>query len=251
MTVALTGFAFEDCMENGGIGVKVGFYRVQGARIAKKRVRQSRRTDDGRLVYDGPMIQENDDVYMVDCNVTGSDSGTSDSPKFDLVSLFSDTVFPRVAELVAAGGRFEGYTPVFQGDNAGPHQDRTFFNYCREHCGEQGWHWEPQAPQMPHMNNLDLAVFPAMSKRHSAILKGRGNSVAPPDEIWNAAEAVWKDLPSSTIARGYVLAYQIAEKVIKGTGSNRFLCDSSLHSSIRKDFYNTDSGIKPTINVIS
>jgi hypothetical protein len=29
----------------------------------------------------------------------------------------------------------------------------------------------PQAPQMPHLNNLDLAVFPMMLKRHSALLK--------------------------------------------------------------------------------
>ena len=34
-----------------------------------------------------------------------------------------------------------------------------------------GWKWEHQAPQMPHMNNIDLAVSPAMYKHHSALLK--------------------------------------------------------------------------------
>ena len=62
---------------------------------------------------------------------------------------------------------------------------------------------------MPHMNNLDLAVFPCMSKRHGDFLRGHhGNSIADPDEVWKAAKQVWDDLPSATIARGYVLAYR-------------------------------------------
>ncbi len=101
--------------------------------------------------------------YVVDCNVTGSDEGTATDPKFALMGLFQGTIFPRVAELVGPGGEYEGYVPVFQGDNAGPHQDGTFKQYVEDQCRERGWKWEPQAPQMPHMNNLDLAVFPAMS----------------------------------------------------------------------------------------
>jgi len=79
--------------------------------------------------------------------------------------------------------------PVIQGDNFGPHTDRAFKEYVTTYCIEKGWKWEPQAPQMPHANNLDLAVFPAMSKKHSATLaKHDGNNMAPNDEIWDTAE---------------------------------------------------------------
>jgi hypothetical protein len=86
--------------------------------------------------------------------------GTSDKPKFSLRSLFEKTVFPRIPELVKPGGEYAGYVPIIQGDNAGPHQDDDSVSFCKNFCSDNGWHWQPQAPQMPYMNNLDLAVFP-------------------------------------------------------------------------------------------
>jgi hypothetical protein len=83
-------------------------------------VKESRKTEDGCTKYDGVTIREMGDAYLIDCNVTGSNEGTSDAPKFSLLSLFRDHVFPKVLELVKNGGEFEGYFPVFQGDNAGP-----------------------------------------------------------------------------------------------------------------------------------
>jgi hypothetical protein len=58
------------------------------------------------------------------------------------------------------------YKPVFQGDNAGPHIDAAYLAGIKGHCETKGWYWEPQASQMPHMNVLDLSVFPCMSRRH-------------------------------------------------------------------------------------
>ena len=104
---------------------------------------------------------------------------------------------------------------------------------------------------MPHANNLDLAVFPAMSKRHSALLQQYSNTVAPVEEIHSAAVDVWSALESSTIARGFVLAHRIAKKVIKAKGGNEFLQKYDFHSSVRADFYNTPTGIKPKTNVLS
>ncbi len=183
--------------------------------------------------------------------MTGSDKGTSDKPKFALKALFRDQIFPKVMSLVREGGRFEGAIPVFQGDNAGPHTDGNFHTYVREHCNENGWLWEPQASQMPHMNNLDLAVFPAMSKRHSLLLQQHSNRMAPNDEIWSAAASVWRDLESSAIARGFILAYRIAEKVIKFKGKNTFLQTKDFHSGVRADFADTADGVKKKISVIN
>jgi hypothetical protein len=100
------------------------------------------------------------------------------------------------------------------------------------------------------MNNLDLAVFPAMSKRHSDLLAEHGNTVAPCDTIWKAAEQVWKDLDSPAIARGFVLAYRLAKRVVEFKGSNEFLCDKKFHCGVREDYRNTADGIKKGVTPI-
>jgi hypothetical protein len=250
MAVAFTAFAFDQSVENGGEGVKLGFYRVQGARVAKKNVKKSRRDENGNIKYDGEIVRQKGDAYLIDCNVTGSDEGTSDKPKFSLMSLFREHIFPKVGELVKDGGRFAGYIPVFQGDNAGPHIDKTYHTYVRDYCKSEGWHWEPQAPQMPHMNNLDLAVFPKMSKDHGALLKNYSNKMAPPEEIWKTAEACWSNLDSASIARGFILAYRIADKVIVNKGTNTFLQTQDFHSGVGEDFTDTRDGVRKTVHVI-
>jgi len=53
MAVAFTAYAFDGNVENGGDGIKLGLYRVQAARIAKKTVRKGRRDENGRMRYDG------------------------------------------------------------------------------------------------------------------------------------------------------------------------------------------------------
>jgi hypothetical protein len=48
MAVAFTAFAFDESIEDGGKGVKLGLYRVQEARAAKKLVKRigAMRMDD-------------------------------------------------------------------------------------------------------------------------------------------------------------------------------------------------------------
>ena len=54
---------------------------------------------------------------------------------------------------------------------------------------------------MPHMNVLDLSVFPCMSKRHCALARRVGGcKVLSEDEIWSAAERVWDGLESAKVA---------------------------------------------------
>ena len=62
MCVAVTGYAFDDNVNEGGDGIKIGFYRTQGARIAKRDVRESRRDEGGNLRYDGDVIRRKGDV---------------------------------------------------------------------------------------------------------------------------------------------------------------------------------------------
>jgi len=53
------------------------------------------------------------DPYLVDCNVTGSDGGSSDKPCFSLMVLFCDQVFPKIAELTGPDGNYEGYPSAY------------------------------------------------------------------------------------------------------------------------------------------
>jgi hypothetical protein len=104
-----------------------------------------------------------------------------------------------------------------------------------DYCESKGWRWEPQAPQMPHMNNLDLAVFPKMSKDHSSLLQNYSNKMPPAHEIWISAQAVWRSMDSACIARGFILAYRIAQKVIDNASTNTFLQTQDFHSGVRAE----------------
>lgn len=160
---------------------------------------------------------------------------------------FKEIVFPAIKKLVGKGGKYEGYRPIIQGDNAGPHRDERFMNYVKDFCERMGWYWEPQGPQMPHINVLDLAVFPQMSRNHCELVRRRGGMrVLKEDEIWDGAENVWRHMPSCDVARAFVLSYRIAKKIVSVKGDNSFLTGKKggLHSNVRKDFKDTEKGIE-------
>jgi hypothetical protein len=43
-------------------------------------------------------------------------------------------------------------------------------------------------------------------------------------------------MDSASIARGFILAYRIAQKVIDNAGTNTFLETQDFHSGVRDDF---------------
>ena len=114
------------------------------------------------------------------------------------------------------GAKLFGHTPVIQGDNSGPHDDSTFKKFVEEYYLSNGCSWEPQAPQMPHVNVLDLAAFPAMSMRHSHLARSfHVTRVLKEDEIWETEVKAWETLPSSKVGNAFAIAKKVAEKVIQ------------------------------------
>ncbi len=105
-------------------------------------------------------------------------------------------------------------------------------------------------PKMPHLKNLDLAVLPEMSKKHSKLLQRNSNRMATPEEIWSTAESVWKNMDSASIARGFILAYRIAQKVINNGGTNTFLQTQNFHAGVLDEFLATPDGIKKKVRAI-
>ena len=76
------------------------------------------------------------------------------------------------------------------------------------------------------------------------LLRQNSTSVTKTNEIWQAEITVWKQIESATSARGFVLTYRLAAKVIENKARNEFLLDNPFHSSVRSDLYNTDEGIR-------
>ena len=64
------------------------------------------------------------------------------------------------------------------------------------------------------------------------------------DEIWTAAEEVWKDLPSHKIGQAFVQCSRIAKKVVKSGGDNKFLgVGGKISVGVRQDFKATANGV--------
>jgi hypothetical protein len=59
------------------------------------------------------------DCLLTDCNVTGTDIGTPDKPKFALRALWEYGLLPTLDALVGPSGQCEGALVIHQEDNAG------------------------------------------------------------------------------------------------------------------------------------
>ena len=103
---------------------------------------------------------------------------------------------------------------------------------------------------MPYITNPDIAVFPAMPKRHSDLLKFYSNTMAPADKIWWAFELVWRELNSASINWGLILMHHITSKFVAHKGTNTFPQTHDIYSGVRNSFANTPDGINPKVNVL-
>ncbi len=108
MAHATVGYCFTGDPENGGEGILLQLQRCQAFKVAQK----SYRGKGGCIVKKG-------DLVLTDCNVTGTDIGTPDKPKFSLRLLWEYCLLPSLDALVADGGQCEGAMVVHQEDNAG------------------------------------------------------------------------------------------------------------------------------------
>ena len=53
------------------------------------------------------------------------------------------------------------------------------------------------------------------------------------------------DKLSSMVARAFVLAFRIMQKIIDENGNNQWLCHGTPHCFVRRDFVDTYDGIVP------
>ena len=70
------------------MGVNICIYHVKGAQFAKKTVIKSQCDGEKCIKYNGEIMFEKDNEYMVYCTVIGLDDGTNGAPNFYLEYLF-------------------------------------------------------------------------------------------------------------------------------------------------------------------
>ena len=108
MAHATVGYCFNGNPEHGGEGLLIGLNRCQAFKVAQRAYRGK----GGTRIVKG-------DCLLTDCNVTGTDVGTPDKPKFALRTLWEFGLLPSLDALVATGGQCEGALVIHQEDNAG------------------------------------------------------------------------------------------------------------------------------------
>jgi hypothetical protein len=108
MAHATVGYMFTGSPENGGEGILIQLQCCQAFKVAQRGYRGK----GGRPVKKG-------DLILTDCNVTGTDTGTPDKPKFSLRLLWESCLLSSMDALVAVGGQCEGAIIIQQEDNAG------------------------------------------------------------------------------------------------------------------------------------
>ena len=241
---------FTDTVEKGCEGYLVGLYRCQAYKVCQKMVRERKynsETDKWSRIGN-KILKRKGDLELVDCSVTGTDRGTASKPKFALRDLWEFVLLPEYEALVGPGGDCEGAIVVHQEDNAGPHKEGNFHDWLNGEFEKRGWKLELQAPQGPYTNVLDLYLFPGMSKRHSELLQLYSNTEATKDRIWAVAQSVWADCSSAMVARAFILAFRIMRKFIEENANNQWLCEGTPHCNVRRDFYDTLTGVLPRPN---
>ena len=71
-------------LKMGGEAIKLGLFWAHSYKVSEKEVREGVRHVDGTMGMTGLVNRRRDDIYLVDCAVTGSSDGTAKDPKYSL-----------------------------------------------------------------------------------------------------------------------------------------------------------------------
>jgi hypothetical protein len=89
-----------------------------------------------------------------------------------------------------------------------------------------------------------------MSKRHSELLQVHSNTKADKERIWKIALAIWNTMTSSIVMCAFLLAYRIMGKIVETKGDTDWLKNGAPHCNVRRDFADTDRGVKKIEDVV-
>jgi hypothetical protein len=139
----------------------------------------------------------------------------------------------------------------YQMDGAGPHRDGTLLQWLADEFDKRGWVLVFQPANSPLTNVKDMSLFPALSKRVTALQgKSKRSLVLEGEELFQLATKAWEELPLSVIARSYAGHHQIVNAIAQCKGGDEFVREKGgIHCGIRQAFvpyYAGPDGSEPT-----
>jgi len=70
------------------------------------------------------------------------------------------------------------------------------------------------------------------------------------ERIWHIARTIWNTCSSSMVCRAFLLAFRILGKIIISKGDTEWLKDGTPHCNVRRDFVDTDLGVRRVKDVV-
>ncbi len=151
MAHCTVGYLFDTNVEDGGEGegFLIGLHRCANFKVLLRDVRYSSKDPETeRITFAGNAIKhKKGGPYLLDCNVTGMNAGTTTTSCFPLRTLWEHSLFPAIKAMLAPDGPCAGAQVIFQEDNAGPHTNYEYTAWMQEAFAQHGWRIELQAPQ--------------------------------------------------------------------------------------------------------
>jgi hypothetical protein len=241
---ATVGICFTDSPELGCSGFAISLQRCQGYKVCRKTTKEvTKNKITGRNESKTNAVKnKKGDLVLMDCNATGTDTGTPSNPKFALKGLWEGCLLPQLDALVAENGPCAGAAVCHQEDNAGPHKEGNFHSWLEAE-------FKKRNPKGPYTNVLDLQLFPLMSKRHSTLLQLYSDAEASKDKTWRVAKQVWDNCSSAMVCRAFIHAFRIMRKIVEDEGNNSWLATGAPHCNVRNDFFDTNDDIKPRVQL--
>jgi hypothetical protein len=94
---------------------------------------------------------------------------------------------------------------------------------------------------------VTLTIYPITMHNCTLTLS---HTKAGKERIWRIARDVWNTCTSSMVCRAFILAYRILGKIVETKGDTDWLKNGTPHCNVRRDFFDTEVGVKPLKNVI-
>jgi hypothetical protein len=258
MVIASTAFLpHNNDIESGGIGFKISFERV-GQMIPASRTtyRRQYKPEGG---WHHPPLEENilrrkGEPIFKPMEITGSKEGMPGKEKYSLLTNFFRKIeLPKLDQVCAKIESDIGKRIVvrYQMDGAGPHRDTRLNRELNAEFDKRGWMHKFQPSNSPLTNVKDASLFPALSKRVTA-LQGlsKGSLALEGEELFKLASEAWDKLPCSTIARAYASLHQIVNAINECKGGDDFVrTPGGIHCGVRQAFvpyYANENSTEPS-----
>jgi len=140
LAFAMTAYAPKNNnFQLGGEAFKVLLERADAVVKAKQTSYKRQYRENGTYHYpkeDSNISRRAGDEYFQNHEITGSNEGTANNPKFSLLKLWTDLIIPALDELARElSTKLNNLVIIINHwDNATPHKDKTLLKFINEQC---------------------------------------------------------------------------------------------------------------------